>query len=270
MRYTGIQPQYFPRLHYFARILNADVFVLRDDCQFVRKHKYPDGKIGTSYQAHTPIKQTKGPHLLAVPTTQDTLVSIAKTPISYQNKWAQNHWVTIKYIYKSASFYGALFPQIQTLISQPYTYLGELSTRSLLWAILILLGEETPPQEHLTLAYVNTKLQQQTHFRLKKIYNATDLSCAKTFDTLHANEKILAIIKELGATEDYCGGTAMAAYMDEDIFQKAQITVTVQNWQCPAYTQQFHSHPFTPNLSIIDLLLNESLETCRNVLSSTD
>ena len=83
MRYSGIQPQYFPRLHYFARILNADIFVSRDDAQFLRKHKYPDGKTDKSYQAHTPIKTPSGIYLLNVPTKHEGFIPIYKTAISY-------------------------------------------------------------------------------------------------------------------------------------------------------------------------------------------
>ena len=36
MRVTIYQPQYFPRLHYFNRILNADTFVVLDSAQYTK------------------------------------------------------------------------------------------------------------------------------------------------------------------------------------------------------------------------------------------
>jgi len=65
-RLAGYQPQYFPRLHYFARLLNADVFEVSDYVQFVKKHAYvdPNGERfrGKSFQAdiwHTRISFLK-------------------------------------------------------------------------------------------------------------------------------------------------------------------------------------------------------------------
>lgn len=267
MRYTGIQPQYFPRLHYFARILNADIFALRDDCQFVRKHKYPDGHIGPSYQAHTPIKQTGNTHLLAVPTAHEGLLPIADTRLSYQNTWATVHLNTVKYIYARAPNFAGIYSDISAIVKVEYTFLPELTIITTLWALLRLMGEPIPPVETITIAYVNERLRKQRIFRLREIRRATDLSCSRAFDALHANEKILAIIKELGATEDYCGGTAMAAYMNQQAFQHVGVGITVQNWQCPHYPQQFSSHGFIPNLSIIDLLMNVSAGQAIDILT---
>src|SRR3989344_745861 len=91
VRYSGIQPQYFPRLHYFARILATDIFVIRNDAQYVRKHKYPNGSIDKSYQAHSPIKQALGRQLLSVPTQHEGFAPLAATKIFYDQTWMQNH-----------------------------------------------------------------------------------------------------------------------------------------------------------------------------------
>lgn len=58
MRLADIQPQHFPRLHYLARLLDSDVFVIRDDVQFAKSHRYPAARArGTwSCEAQRPAR----------------------------------------------------------------------------------------------------------------------------------------------------------------------------------------------------------------------
>ena len=259
MRYTGLQPQYFPRLHYFARILNTDIFVIRDDVQFVRKHKYPDGKTDKSYQADTPIKQSTGVQLLSVPVKHvGEYTSIAKTAISYDADWVGSHLKTVGFVFAKLTNFSTLFSSLTQLLQSKYQRLSDLTSATIFWGILILLGENVTPQK-LTLDYINLLLKKQRRFRLKQIQMATETEVVKQFTTESANEKILALIKSIGANEDYCGGTAVAAYLDKGIFARNGITINVQNWRCQQYPQLFmRQQGFIPNLSIIDLLMNVS------------
>jgi len=257
MRYTGIQPQYLPRLHYFARIMATDLFMIRDDCQFVGRHKYPDGKNGPSYQAHSPIKDSSGHYLLGIPISHENLTSIAKTHISYQESWISTHTGIIKSAYGRSLNFKSIFPEVEAIIKRKYESLTDLNTTSILWGVLRLLGEKNISTEKLNLDNVNRKLADSNNFRLKEIKLATGLKSVKNFKNMTANKKILAIMEEVGATEDYCGGTAMAAYVNESLFDKRKIKITVQDWKCQKYKQLFDDKAeFIPNLSIIDLLMN--------------
>lgn len=256
-RYSGIQPQYFPRLHYFARIMNADVFAVRDDAQFVRHHKYPDGTNGFSYQAHSPIKSSMGVYNLVIPIVHEGLTPLFKTHTSDREKWVSSHVQTIKSIYGKSQNFEIVYPQIKSIIEDKHQSLLGLNLKSIMWGVLSILGEKEITKEKLNLKYVNKKLAQIHLFRLKEIKLATTLNCFKNFKSQTANEKILSIIKELKATEDYCGGTAISAYVEESLFTDNDITITVQDWKCQKYPQLFDEKlGFIPNLSIIDLLMN--------------
>jgi len=256
-RYSGIQPQYFPRLHYFARIMATDIFMVRDDVQFVRHHKYPDGTNGFSYQAHSPIKSSMEIYYLVIPIAHEGLTPIFKTHISDREKWTSSHVQTIKSVYGKAPNFEKIFPQIKSIIEGKHESLLELNLKTILWGVLNLLGEKEIKDDMLSLDSVNQKLSQKHDFRLKEIRLATSLKSFKNFTNQTANEKILSILKELGATEDYCGGTAMSAYVDESLFEKEGIKITVQDWKCQKYPQLFEDKlGFIPNLSIIDLLMN--------------
>lgn len=259
MRYCGIQPQYFPRLHYFARILESDIYCIRDDVQFVRKHHYPGGRIDKSYQAHSPIKQSFGKFFLALPIKHNSVLTINKINLAYDYNWMEEHLKTIKISYKRAQNFNLLYPQIEEIFNRHFQTISDLNIATILWGILLLLNEKDFRFTDLNIARVNQKLKSQSFFRLKKIVKAADV--LQSFDTsgMNANDKILTLITNLGGSEDYCGGTSMQAYIDKEYFRKAGIKLVVQDWTCRQYGQLFIKQSgFIPDLSIIDLLMNTS------------
>ena len=271
MRYTGIQPQYFPRLHYFARILNADIFVVRDDVQFVRKHKYPDGRTDKSFQVHTPIKQSFGTYLLTVLTKHEGFTNLQQTQLSYDQDWVESHLKTIQLSYSKAANFQTLCPEIGNLLTYQYDNLVQLNTATIFWGILHLLGEPQVEPEQLTFEFIKRKRANQKIFRLKEIKFASESKSLSAGNNLTANEKIIALCKEIGANEDYCGGTGAAAYMDDKIFAENGIKITVQDWKCNEYPQLFTKQVgFIPNLSIIDLLMNADIKRAQNVILGND
>jgi len=267
MRYTGIQPHYFPRLHYFARILATDTFVIRDDVQFVRKHKYPDGKTGKSYQAHTPIKHASGIHLLMVPIQHNGQKPINKTEVQYSFEWVEDHLKTIENFYRRAPNFSKIFPEIQAILKEKYKTVAELNLATILWGFLKLAGLKKVSKDMLSIDFVLQKIKKQNMFRLKSIQKASESKSLAKFKNANPNEKIIALIKEVGANEDYCGGTGVAAYMDKELFEARGIKITVQDWKCKEYPQLFKKQQgFIPNLSIIDLLMNVSTDEAIKII----
>lgn len=257
MRYSGIQPQYFPRLHYFARAISTDYFVLRDEVQFVVRHKYPDGKNGPSYQAHTPIKTSAGLFLLNIPTLHQGLLPINKTRIAYNHAWTHKHLKTIQMAYSKSPNFSKIFPDIEKLLASQYQFLSEFNIRSFLFGLNFLLGNPLKLND-LSIENINRILKNTKSVRLKKIFLASEIKQLQN-KKLSANEKILTIIKAVGANEDYTGGTAFQAYMEQNLFAKNNIKITVQDWKCQPYPQVFDKKlDFISNLSIIDLLMNVS------------
>lgn len=253
--YCGLQPQYFARLHYISRILNANVYVIRDEAQFVRKHKYPDGRVDKSFQAHTPIKTSQGILLLAVPTKHEGFLPIVDTKLA-NDGWEDDHLKTIRLSYNKSLNFNKLYPEIEKLIYQPYQNLADLNIRSTLWAISHLLDEEVSTDD-LSIESVVDSIKRSKLFRLSRIARSSESMVLKDNPNLTANEKIIALCKEHGANIDFCGGTGVAAYVDHDIFQENGIEIRVQDWKCKEYPQQFiKQQGFIPNLSILDLLFN--------------
>ena len=75
----------------------------------------------------------------------------------------------------------------------------------------------------------------------------------------NSTERLVNVCKELGA-ETYVSGVGGKEYMNEKLFQKNNIKIEYQKFQCPTYTQIFGGD-FIPNLSIIDLLFHNGSES---------
>lgn len=271
MRYTGIQPHYFPRLHYFARLLNTDIFVIRDEVQYVKKHKYPDGKNGPSYQSHTPIATSDGEYLLNVPTKKG-MCRIVETKVTYDHPWMESHLLTIHHQYKKSPFFDDIYPELNILLQKQYDNLADLNIATLVWALSYILEVKGIDIGSSDTAELTEALAHISHpFRIKKILRGSHIPSLANTSTLSASEKILAVCKELGVTEDYCGGTAVAAYFDLELLRKNGIKVTVQNWECKPYPQSFRKRiGFLPNMSILDLLMNTSPKHALEILTTEE
>jgi hypothetical protein len=274
-RLVGYQPQYFPRLHYYARFLNADVFKISDNLQFVRRHAYhsSDGTSsnGPSYQAHTPIKTSQGMYLLDVPVrhegkkTERMLNAIA---IDYSKGWREKQLKGIELNYKKAPQFKAIFPSLAALFSQQFPSLASYTIASTLWGLVVLF--EIPiGVEVFSVAEFNSLLPFQ-QFRLKRVVRMSELGIERA-DKMHGqnvNDWIIENCRALGADEYYFGGTAAGSYIDHDRLRQAGVHLVQQEWVCAEYKQQFPKHGFLPNLSILDLLMNEPPSRAREILST--
>lgn len=265
-RYSGIQPQYFPRLHYFARILSTDIYVIRDDAQFVRKHKYPDGRVDKSYQAHSPIKQSFGRFLLSIPVHHEGFLPLTSTKIERSTNWVGDHLKTFKIAYSKAPFFSDIYPELEKILGTTYKSIADLNVATTLWGILKLLGEKKVTLGMLNIDEISQRLVKEKTIRLSQIKRASQSKSLKN-KALKTNEKIVALCKEYGANEDFCGGTGVSAYVDHSLFKKNGISIKVQDWKCKEYPQLFKKqHGFIANLSILDLLFNVSTPHARSVL----
>jgi hypothetical protein len=260
MRATVYQPQYFPRLHYINRVLDADVFVALDSAQFTRKLKHhgPDGAVvHPSFQAHTPIRLATGRHLLTVPVRHGgALRPLTQTMTADREQWVATHLRSLHGGYAAAPHYDAKAPELAALLDREHPSLAALNMSTLLWALATLLRLDLPVDD-LTVDAVNTALAGQRRVPLRRIELASSLPVERPEGRQQGNAWIAALCHEVGATEYLCGGTAAGNYMDKEFFSDRGIDAVIQSWHCPAYGQQFAArHPFIPNLSIVDLLLN--------------
>ena len=272
MRLAGYQPQYFPRLHYFNRMLNSEITEISDYLQFVKKHSYqlPDGsmKRGKSFQAHIIIKLSTGTYTLAIPTA-DTLLPINVVAPVYLEDWAQKHLKTMESAFGKAVNFKRFYPEISEILNRQYKSISDLNTKTIIWGVIRLLTDEPINIRSLSLTDLNNRLKLQKIFRLKKIVLASETSIPAP-NKGEANDWIISLCKHLGADEYIYGGTSSVAYMDPEKFKNAGIQIVIQDWKCPQYNQQFPQIGFIPNLSVLDLVFNENLLTRQSVIKGKD
>ena len=68
-------------------------------------------------------------------------------------------------------------------------------------------------------------------------------------------DKLVSLCKQAGATK-YISGPAARAYLNEDLFRQEDISVAYMDYSgYREYTQLYP--PFQPQVSVIDLVLNE-------------
>lgn len=269
IRLSGYQPQYFPRLHYYNRVLDSDIFELSDYVQFVKKHDYPtsDGgrERGKSFQAHTLIKLNQGGHFLAIPINDSTPLPINQTPIDYHTNWPHKHLESIRTGYSKAPNFKKYFPELEMILLKKYESLSEFNITTFLWGLLRIITENPLSLNNLTIQTANHYLKDIHPFRLTKIFIASE-SGIPAPEKGQANDWIIKLCQYAKASEYFHGGTSSASYMDEADFKRAGVKTVIQSWKCREYHQQYRQAGFLPNLSILDLIMNEPIEIRQKVI----
>ncbi len=210
-----LQPGYLPWLGFFDQVRRADVFAYYDDVQF-DKH---------GWRNRNRIKTPTGPLWLTVPVRHhgQGQPTVLETQIDTRSNWQRKHIASLKQYYAKAPYATRYLPEIEEMLSRPWTHLADLDIAV---AALIAgwLGLAAPTIRTSTLGIEGTQSQR-----------LVDLCC------------------HFGATR-YLSGDAARAYLDVSLFARHGIEVAWQNFPHPVYPQQYGE--FVPCLSAVDLLLN--------------
>jgi len=218
IRKIGIhQPNYWPWIGYWRKMVECDVFVLFDDVQL------PQGK---SYVTRALIKAQSGTAWLTVPVEhKGELKPISEATIASANPWARKHWKTIETAYRRAPYFNDYAPAIAGIYEHSWERIADLNLECLRVA-------------HDLLGISAT------------LVNSSSLG-VNDGGTLH----IVGIVEQLQGDVYVTGmGAGSARYMDEAAFNAKGIDVHPLTFEHPVYAQQWGE--FTPNLSILDFLFN--------------
>ena len=212
-----VQSNYIPWRGYFDLINSVDEFILYDDVQYTIR----------DWRNRNLIKTSSGPLWLTIPVQVKGkyLQKIKDTRIS-DPTWRRRHWATIAHSYSRAKY----FPMHKELFEELYLQaddklLSELNYRFIV-AICRILGIRTTISWSMDYNLIGDKTERLVH-----------------------------LCQQAGATA-YLSGPLAKAYLDEELFRKEGIVVSYMDYSgYREYTQLYP--PFRPQLSTIDLLLNE-------------
>lgn len=227
---TGHQPNYLPYLGFFEKIARADVFVVVDTVQFVKR-----GPFGWIHR--NKIRTADGWQWLSVPVLSKGKFDqrICDTAINNAEPWRRKHWRAIEFNYRKAPHFAACAERLKAVYDREWTNLRDLNVE-LLRLCLDLLG-------------LRTRVVVAGEAGI--IGESTDL--------------VVNLCRGVGA-DAYLSGVHGREYLDAAKVAAAGIRLEFQDYAHPTYPQ-CHPGPFVPNLSVIDLLMNvgpQSLKVLRN------
>lgn len=214
MRCAIVQPSYLPWRGYFHLLQKSDVFVFYDDVQY-DKH---------GWRNRNQIKTVQGLLWLTVPVAARGNV-VHGTPINEvriaDHRWPSKHLAAIEQSYARAPHVQRCLELIEPHLNAGHELLADLTI-------------------DLTKAVANELGIAPSFVRSSQLTAGGDRT-----------ERLVAVLREVGATH-YVSGPSARAYLDEELLARAGISMEYMTYDYPPY-EQLHP-PYTPNVSIIDLL----------------
>jgi len=216
MLVTAHQPNYLPYLGLLAKVARADLFVVVDNVQFVKR-----GPFGFQHRAK--IRTPRGWHWLTVPviTSGRFTQRINEVEIDRRLPWRRKHWEGIRRNYSRAPHFGSYKDGFEELYRPDWQRLVDLNL-----AVL----------QHLLKAFAITT----------PVVVASEAGIEG-----RATGLIIDICRRTGA-DAYLHGRHGPDYADLGAIEEAGYANLMLDFQHPTYTQVYPG--FEPYLAGIDLL----------------
>ncbi|HER26391.1 MAG TPA: hypothetical protein ENI69_04705 [Rhodospirillales bacterium] len=192
------QPDFAPWLGFFDRLLEADIFVVLDNVQFVRRGWHHRDK----------IKTPGGAQWLTVPVIKKGRYHQAINEVEIDNSrdWRAKHLRTIQTFYGKACCFDEAYPAIENIYAEKYNRLIDLNMRLLAWFM------------------EQMKIEVDIRF-------ASELGVKGT-----KNDLLIGIVQSVSG-DVYLTGQGASSYLDEAEFIDSGISVLWQSYQHPVYPQ---------------------------------
>lgn len=213
------QPNFFPWLGYFEKIVRSDVFVFLDGVDYEKSgHSmqcYTNrvsllGKRGEKINVYCPVKREHGPQII-------NTVKI-KTDIL----WKDDIWRILNDNYEKAPYKEETDTLVKKILEYDTEYISQFNINAII--------------------EICKALNISTDFHFQKEVNSDK----------HSTELLVDIIKEMGC-DSYLYGKGGSKYQEEEFFLKANIKTIPQNFSQWEYAQG-NNNNFIPGLSILDSL----------------
>ncbi|MFQ5654959.1 MAG: WbqC family protein, partial [Planctomycetota bacterium] len=216
------QPNYLPYPGFFQKIAAADLFLIVDTSQFVKR-----GPFGWIHRNR--IRTPNGPIWLSLPVLHRGRFhqTIAEARLNPRVDWRRKHWRSLEWNYSRAPFWERYAPSLNEIYRQRWTHLAPLSTAIIRWFL--------------------RQLEIPVEVRL-----ASDL-----LSRGRSTEYIVSVCKELGA-DSYLSGAHGRDYLEGDRFQETGIRLLFHRYRPPppeAGGAVGGSDAGEAQLSMLDMLL---------------
>ena len=231
MKIAIMQPYIFPYLGYYQLVGAVDQFVFFDDVNFMKKSWINRNQL---LQHDKPLRFT----IPLINASQNRLIN--EIELSEFSIWRKAFLKTIELNYKKAPHFGPIFKWMsEFFFLKEYSHIGTIAIASIK-AVAVLLGLNVKFLNSSEIIYRNTTMQK-------------------------GPEKVIEICKILKA-ENYINPKNGTALYDSKEFEVENIKLNFIAMNSIVYNQ-FKPDEFVPNLSIIDVLMFNTPEQIRYMLS---
>jgi len=228
------QPHYFPSFVQLKKIISANVFLFFDDVQI---------PLGKSKVYRTKVKRESEALWLSVPLrNKSEKPAIVETEVSNFN-------FTVEHQRKLDSYYSS---------SNLLTLTDEIFER------LIAAGSKSIADVDIS---ITEKVCEKLGFSEIQFFRTSQmLSSPNLFpDT---GERLIALVKEAGGDIYLSGdGPGSRRYLNPEKFSAAEVELEILQFEHPTYRQS--GGGFIPDLSVLDLVANCTLEEARTLLEQS-
>ena len=214
---TGHQPNYLPYPGFFQKIAAADMYLVVDTTQFVKR-----GPFGWIHR--NKIGSPNGSQWLSLPVLHKGRYhqSIAETELNPRSDWQRKHWKALEWNYGKAPHWERYRDSLAAIYQQEWSHISPLNTALIRWFM--------------------EQLELDADVRI-----ASDLKAEGK-----STEYIVAFCQELGA-DAYLSGVHGRDYLDLELFAHVDIELEFQEYTPPSYAG-FNGQPAEANLSMLDML----------------
>lgn len=219
MMVAGHQPNYLPYLGFFDKIDRADVFVIVDNVQFVKR-----GPFGWMHRNR--VRTPEGWTWLSVPVKTHGRFhqTIRDAEIDHARRWERKHWKSIEWSYRATPFFAEYEGFFRETFARTWDRIADLSTH-LIRGMMEMFGLRKP------------------------VLFSSELGA-----TGKGTDLVIDLCRKTGA-DTYLSGVHGKDYLDVGRVAEAGVKLVYQEFRHPVYPQAFPG-PFVPYLSALDLLMN--------------
>lgn len=211
------QPNYLPYLGFFAKMRQADIFVIYDDAQFNKE----------DFQHRNKIRIFHGWKWLTIPVEKERVpINEIRINNDIKNKgliWSDSHIKDILDNYKNAPYYQVYEKELHYIFKQKYNKLVDVNMQ--------------------LIKFIKHAFNLDT-----EVIYSSELGFTST-----STERLINIVEELDG-DIYLSGPMGRNYLDLSLFEAKRIKVEFQDFSHPVYKQCYEG--FLPNISSIDALFN--------------
>ena len=222
-----MQPYIFPYIGYFQLFKVCDIFVSYDDVQFMK-----GGWINRNR-----ILYNDGPKYITFPVSKAPLNTAIDHYFFHKNIGKEKKKIlsTLRQIYSKAPFFQSVYPRLEDIVKVNENNVARFAENSLK-RIHDYLG-------------INVEIRRSSHLSFNK--------------SLKGQKRVIAIVKELGGDRyvNLIGG--------QDLYLPTEFSannINLRFLECEAKPYKQFPNEFVPNLSIIDVLMFNSIEQIQLML----